>query len=132
MFAGKQHVRTVPTAPTAAIAAPFPKTVGSYELLLPIASGGMGTVYLARKRGPGGFEREVALKLAHPFLSEQPEWAADVIEEAKLASRIHHPNVVEVLDVEDSAYGVFLVMRYVEGESLQGLFRRARLRHERV
>jgi serine/threonine-protein kinase len=111
---------------------PFPEMVGSYELLLPIASGGMGTVYLARKRGPGGFEREVALKLTHPFLREQPDWTGDLIEEAKLASRIHHPNVVHVIDVEDDPYGVFLVMQYVEGESLEGLLRRARDRGERI
>jgi serine/threonine-protein kinase len=126
MRAERQQVRNSASPP------PFPEVVGSYELLLPIASGGMGTVYLARKRGPGGFEREVALKLTHPFLREQPDWTSDLIEEAKLASRIHHPNVVHVMDVEDDPYGVFLVMQYVEGESLEGLLRRARERGERI
>jgi hypothetical protein len=110
----------------------FPEMVGAYELLLPIASGGMGTVYLARKRGPGGFEREVALKLTHSFLREQPEWTAELIEEAKLASRIHHPNVVQVLDVEDDAFGVFLVMQYIEGDTLHALRRHAAKEETRV
>ena len=110
----------------------FPQRVGSYELLLPIASGGMGRVYLARKRGAGGFEREVALKLTHGFLREESEWAAQLIEEAKLAGRIHHPNVVQVLDVEDDPQGVFLVMEYVEGDTLGGLMRRAASRGERI
>jgi serine/threonine-protein kinase len=126
MRAERQQVRKSASQP------PFPETVGAYELLLPIASGGMGTVYLARKRGPGGFEREVALKLTHPFLREQPDWTGELIEEAKLASRIHHPNVVQVIDVEDDPYGVFLVMQYVEGESLEGLLRKARDRGERI
>jgi eukaryotic-like serine/threonine-protein kinase len=105
--------------------ASFPRSVGAYELILPIASGGMGTVYLARKRGPGGFEREVALKLTHSFLRDQSEFAAQLIEEAKIASRIVHPNVVQVLDVEDDVYGVFLVMQYVEGDTLGGLMQHA-------
>jgi serine/threonine-protein kinase len=126
MRSEKQQVRS------SASQQPFPEKVGAYELLLPIASGGMGTVYLARKRGPGGFEREVALKLTHAFLREQPEWTAELIEEAKLAARIRHTNVVQVMDVEDDAYGVFLVMQYVEGESLEGLLRLARERGERI
>jgi serine/threonine-protein kinase len=126
MRSEKQPVRSSASQP------PFPEKVGAYELLLPIASGGMGTVYLARKRGPGGFEREVALKLTHAFLREQPEWAAELIEEAKLAARIRHTNVVQVMDVEDDPYGVFLVMQYVEGESLEGLLRLARERGERI
>jgi eukaryotic-like serine/threonine-protein kinase len=112
-------------SPGPAATPPFPSRVGSYELLLPIASGGMATVYLARKRGARGFERDVALKLTHSFLREQPEWTAQLIEEAKLAGRIHHPNVVEVLDVEDDPQGVFLVMPYVEGDTLGGLFKHA-------
>jgi serine/threonine-protein kinase len=92
----------------------------------------MGRVYLARKRGAGGFEREVALKLTHGFLREESEWAAQLIEEAKLAGRIHHPNVVQVLDVEDDPQGVFLVMEYVEGDTLGGLLRQAASRGERI
>jgi serine/threonine-protein kinase len=106
-------------------APPFPEIVGRYELLAPIASGGMATVYLAVQRGKRGFSREVALKLTHAHLREQPHWAHDLVEEAKLASRIAHPNVVQVIDVDDDANGVFLVMPYVEGDTLSGLQRHA-------
>ncbi|HEY5241991.1 MAG TPA: serine/threonine-protein kinase, partial [Polyangiaceae bacterium] len=109
-----------------------PARIGSYQLLVPIASGGMATVYLARQVGPGGFEREVALKLTHAFLREQPEWVMELVEEAKLASRIHHPNVVQVLDVQDGPSGVFLVMQYVEGDTLYGLSRRAAAASRRI
>ena len=98
-----------------------PRRVGPYELLLRIANGGMASVFLARKRGAGDFERNVALKLTHAHLRDQAGWAAELIEEAKLAARIRHPNVVQVLDVEDDPHGVFLVMEYVEGDTLSAL-----------
>jgi serine/threonine protein kinase len=103
-----------------------PERIGRYDVLLPIASGGMGTVYLARSRGLGGFERYVALKVMHAHLQHEEEFASDLIEEAKLAGRIQHPNVVQVMDVGDDPHGIFLVMEYVEGDSLAGLLRMSR------
>ncbi len=103
----------------------MPERVGRYDLLLPIASGGMATVYLARSQGVGGFERLVALKLTHAHLREHEDFSGGLVDEAKLAARIRHPNVVPVLDVGDDPNGVFLVMEYVEGDSLAGLRRRA-------
>ncbi len=105
---------------------PIPQFVGRYEVLVPIASGGMATVYLARSRGAGGFAREVALKLTHLHLRESQEFESLLLEEAKLASSIRHQNVVSVLDVGDDPLGLFLVMDYVEGDTLSGLLRRAR------
>jgi serine/threonine-protein kinase len=107
-----------------------PHFVGRYEVLVPIASGGMATVYLARSRGAGGFERDVALKLTHAHLRESPEFQSLLIEEAKLASSIRHHNVVSVLDVGDDPLGLFLVMDYVEGDTFSGLLRRARTSNE--
>jgi serine/threonine-protein kinase len=101
-----------------------PSRVGRYDVLFPLASGGMATVYLARKRGPRGFESRVALKLTHEHLREQPEFVTCLIQEAKLAARIRHPNVVQLLDVDDDEAGVFLVMEYVEGDSLAVIARR--------
>lgn len=108
------------------------RRVGPYELLLPIARGGMAAVFLARKRGPGGFERNVALKLTHVHLRDEPGWAQELIEEAKLAARIRHPNVVQVLDVEDDPAGVFLVMDYIEGDTLSALVKHATQAGERI
>jgi serine/threonine-protein kinase len=103
----------------------FPERIGRYDVLLPIASGGMGTVYLARARGVGGFEREVALKLMHSHLKQESTFSHDLIEEAKLAVRIRHPNVVTVIDVGEDPFGIFLVMDYIEGDTLAGLLKRA-------
>ena len=102
-----------------------PERVGRYEILLPIAKGGMATVYLARAEGHGGFDRYVALKLTLPHLREDPDFAAHLVDEAKLVAHIRHTHVVPVLDVGEDALGVFLVMEYVAGDSLSGLIRLA-------
>jgi eukaryotic-like serine/threonine-protein kinase len=98
-----------------------PKTIGKFDVLLPIARGGMATVYLARSRASDGFETMVALKLSHAHLSDSPEFANTLRDEASLASRIRHENVVSILDVGEDPQGLFLVMEYVEGDSLSGL-----------
>ena len=104
-----------------------PARVGQYEILLPIAKGGMATVYLARAEGHGGFDRYVALKLTLPHLRRDPEFSAHLLDEAKLVAHIRHTNVVPVLDVAEDKLGVFLVMDYVAGETLGGLIKAAAL-----
>jgi serine/threonine protein kinase len=74
------------------------EVVGRYELLLELASGGMGSVYLGRQRGAAGFERLVAIKRMHRHLVQDPELTAAFHEEARIASLIRHPNVVTVVD----------------------------------
>lgn len=102
---------------------------GRYETLRPIAKGGMATVYLARVVGEGGFEREVALKLMHPHLAEDPEFVGMFLDEARLAARIRHANVVSVLEVGRESGELFLVMELVDGHALQAIMRHlARLR----
>ncbi len=100
-----------------------------YELLQKLASGGMATVHVGRVRGPLGFSRLVAIKRAHPHLAEDATFVRMLVEEAKLASRIHHPNVVAVLDIEQienrgtegPEHEIRLVMDYVEGAALSDL-----------
>jgi len=103
----------------------MPERVGRYEILLPIASGGMATVYLARTVGPNGFATEVAVKLTHAHLRTSAEFTSDLLEEAKLAARIRHGNVVSVIDAGDDPHGLYLVMEYVEGDTLAHLMRGA-------
>lgn len=110
---------------------PFPDRVGKYELLLPIGTGATATVFLARTRGVAGFEREVALKLVHAHLRADEESKLHLLDEARLAARIRHPNVVPVTEVESDPFGVFLVMDYVEGETLSGLVRVLREKNQR-
>ena len=97
-----------------------------YELIAKLASGGMGSVFVGRVRGPLGFSRLVAIKRAHPHLVDDPTFVQMLVDEAKLASLIHHPHVVSVLDVErvkeQTPRGpkreIRLVMDYVEGLTL--------------
>ncbi len=106
---------------------------GRYEVLTQIASGGMATVYVARAVGVAGFERLVALKVLHPHLAHEEEFLAMFLDEARLAARIRHPNVVPTLDISDSGGdGYFLVMEYVEGDHLGGLLQRAARQGERL
>lgn len=99
--------------------------LGRYELLRPIARGGMATVYLARVRGEGGFERQVAIKLMHPHIAEDREFVAMFLDEARIAARIRHPNVVSTLEVDRGRDGLFLVLELVEGHSLHAILRHA-------
>jgi serine/threonine-protein kinase len=92
-----------------------------YEIIAQIASGGMGTVYLARLEGVGGFQRLCAIKLMHPHLAQDPQFVAMLLDEARLAARIHHPNAVSIIDVCESDRGYYLVMEYVEGFTLEDI-----------
>jgi eukaryotic-like serine/threonine-protein kinase len=96
-----------------------------YELITEIASGGMATVFLARRKGAGGFQRLVAIKRLHPELEAEPELAEMFLEEARIAAQIHHAHAVPILEIGKSARGYYLVMEYVEGVTLAQLVERA-------
>jgi serine/threonine protein kinase len=96
-----------------------------YELILPIAEGGMGTVWLARMRGQHGFERMVALKALLPKFARDARYRNMFIDEARIASRIVHDNVAQVLDLGEKEGNLYLAMEWVNGDSLANLVRAA-------
>ncbi|MBX3189367.1 MAG: serine/threonine protein kinase [Labilithrix sp.] len=96
-----------------------------FELIAELASGGMATVFLARLSGVAGFQRLVAIKRLHPHLAREPEFVEMFLDEARLAARIHHPNVVPIQEVGESNQGYYLVMDYVEGDTLARILARA-------
>jgi serine/threonine-protein kinase len=100
--------------------------LGRYALYGELASGGMATVHFGRLLGPVGFNRTVAIKRLHPQLAKDPEFVAMFLDEARLAARIHHPNVASTLDVIATEGELLLVMEYVHGESLARLLRLGR------
>ncbi|MGB5350248.1 MAG: protein kinase [Polyangiales bacterium] len=107
--------------------------LGRYEILTQLASGGMASVYAARAQGVAGFERLVAIKMLHPHLAYEQEFISMFLDEARLAARIRHMNVVPTLDISDSpGDGYFLVMEYIEGNHLGALLGRAAKRGERL
>jgi serine/threonine protein kinase len=106
--------------------------VDRYELVGELASGGMATVFLARLSGVGGFQRFVAMKRLHPHLANEKEFVEMFLDEARIAARIHHPNVVPILEVGASPVGYYLVMEYIEGDTLARLLARAAQRGKRL
>ena len=92
----------------------------------------MATVHLGRLMGPVGFTRTVAIKRLHAQFAQDPEFVSMFLDEARLAARIRHPNVVPTLDVVATAGELFLVMEYVPGESLARLARTARETNQRM
>jgi len=109
-----------------------PRVIGRYALYDEIASGGMATVHLGRLLGSAGFSRTVAIKRLHPQYAKDPDFVTMFVDEARLAARIHHPNVVATLDVVSTDGELFLVMEYVMGESLGRLIPLARAKGERI
>ncbi len=92
----------------------------------------MATVHFGRLVGPIGFSRTVAIKRLHPQFAKDPDFVAMFLDEARLAARIQHPNVVPTLDVVSTDGEIFIVMEYVQGETLSRLVRGARDRGGRV
>jgi len=90
-----------------------------------IAAGGMGVVLLAlRTESPHGGASPVAIKQLHAHLVDNPDVVSSFVDEARIASRIMHPNVVHVHDVEMIGNQLVIVMEYVEGMSLRELIRK--------
>ena len=102
------------------------RRVGRYLICAEMASGGMATVHLGRLLGSAGFSKIVAIKRLHPQFAADPEFLSMLIDEARLASVISHPNVVSSLDVVVEDNELLLVMEYVQGETLAQLIRLAR------
>ncbi len=104
--------------------------VGRYQLAFELASGGMATVYLARTEGPAGFDKVVALKRIHPHLAKEKAFIDMFLDEARIASRISHPNVCSVFDFGEADGSFFIAMEYVMGETVSRLIRRLRTEKE--
>jgi serine/threonine-protein kinase len=102
------------------------RILGRYALYDEIAAGGMATVHIGRLIGPVGFSRTVAIKRLHPQHAKDPDFVSMFLDEARLAARIRHPNVVGTLDVVALSGELFLVMEYVQGESFARLMKGAR------
>src|SRR6266542_5048710 len=99
-------------------------TVGRYRLLGELARGGMGIVYVAAAQGPAGFSKLVALKELRPDLVEDGEFLTMFMEEARMAARLNHPNIVQTNDVDACNGRHFIAMEYLEGRSFYHVLKR--------
>ena len=100
--------------------------LGKYRLIAELARGGMGIVYLALVRGPGGFNKLFVVKELKHHLVEDPQLVAMFLEEARLAAKLSHANVVQTIEVGSEGERHFIAMEYLEGQSLHRILQRAR------
>lgn len=101
-------------------------TLGRYEILMPVAKGGMASVWAARLQGTRGFKKIVAVKTMLPDVSDDPEFESMFLDEARVAARIRHPNVVEIHDLGEENDVLYIVMEWVDGETLTTLMKAAK------
>jgi serine/threonine-protein kinase len=92
--------------------------VGKYEIVRPLATGGMGEVLLARLTGPGGFSRAVVVKRLLPHLAKEPAFVQMFLNEARVVSRLSHPNVAQIYELGEEDSTLFIAMEFVHGRSL--------------
>jgi serine/threonine-protein kinase len=109
-----------------------PLIIDRYAIYDEIAAGGMATVHLARLVGPAGFSRTVAVKRLHRHLTSDQDFPTMLIDEARVAARIRHPNVVSTLDVVATRQELLLVMEYIHGESVARLARTVQARGQLI
>jgi eukaryotic-like serine/threonine-protein kinase len=94
------------------------QVLGRYELLMPVAKGGMASVWAARLKGTRGFQKLVAIKTMLPGLVDDPSFERMFLDEATLASQVRHPHVIEIMDLGEQDRILYLVMEWVSGEAL--------------
>jgi serine/threonine-protein kinase len=111
----------------------FPKPFGKYVLLRQLAVGGMAEVYLARQSGPAGFEKECVIKRILPSLSTDKQFVQMFLDEARIAARLSHPNIVQIFELgEQPGNDHFIAMEFVHGVDVQQILEAERARNGRV
>ncbi|WP_224360737.1 serine/threonine protein kinase [Hyalangium versicolor] len=109
-----------------------PRRFGKYILIRKLAEGGMAEIYLAKQVGAEGFERDVVIKCMLDHFTQYREFIAMFLDEARLAARLHHPNIVQITDlgVADNRY--FICMEYLAGEDLDAVIAAAHYKGQAV
>jgi len=108
-----------------AAAGALPNRLGKYELVLPLAAGGMARIYIGRSTGIGSFERHVVLKLITPERANDHTAVQMFLDEARLAASLNHQNVAQVFEVGEDVGIHYLAMEYVHGQDLRALLAKA-------
>ncbi len=98
---------------------------GKFQLLKKLATGGMAQIYLARHEGIEGFERLCVVKRILPHLAENQDFVQMFLDEAKIAARLNHPNIVQIYDLGALDDSYFIAMEFIHGEDLRRIWKRA-------
>ncbi|MBI4957406.1 MAG: serine/threonine protein kinase [Myxococcales bacterium] len=99
-------------------------TLGKYRLIAELGRGGMAEVYLAIVAGPAGFNKLLVVKCIRLHLAEDPDFLAMFLDEARLAARLNHPNIVQTIEVGNADGRYFIAMEYLEGQPLNRVLHR--------
>lgn len=110
-------------AETIKVEIPSQDTIGDYILEEKIASGGMAELFKAKRKGVEGFEKTVAVKRILPHIAEDRELVEMLIDEAKIASQLNHPNIVQIFDLGKKEGFYFIAMEYVHGKDLRTILK---------
>src|SRR5215469_10626012 len=105
---------------------------GKYRAFASLGSGGMADVFLAIARGPKGFNKLVVIKSLKKELSGEQSFVDMFLDEARLAARLNHPNVVHTHEVDDQDGAYFIAMEFLEGQSLNKVLDQVKKRGERL
>ncbi len=108
------------------------QSLGPYRIERRLAAGGMAEVFVACRLGPHGFEKRLALKRILPQHARDPEFVGMFIDEARLAARLEHPNIVQVFDFGEHGGALFMAMEMVEGTTVGRLLRTVASHRETV
>ena len=105
---------------------------GEYKILKKIATGGMAEVFLAKRVGMKGFEKLLAIKRILPQFSENEEFIAMFIDEAKLAAKLTHRNIIQIYDFGSQQGSYYIAMEYIFGKDLRSILKKSKERGERL
>ncbi len=105
-----------------------PRALGPYSIVSRLATGGMAELFLGKRTGPNGFERPIAVKRILPHLARQPAFVAMFLDEARIAARLSHPNIVKVEDLGQADGELYMAMEYLAGVSVSRLMKQVAAR----
>ena len=101
------------------------ETYGRYQLVKKLATGGMAQIYLARQLGLEGFEKLMVVKRILPHLAENEDFITMFLDEARIAARLNHPNIVQIFDLGSQDETFFIAMEYIHGEDVRRLWKQS-------
>jgi len=106
--------------------------IDRYVVLEYLAEGGMGAIYLGKKMGAGGFEKQVVLKQLLPEFTRQPEFIDLFLREARLSATLDHANIIHTIDLVTAGEEHFIVMEYLDGADLRSILKKTKHRRSKL
>ena len=101
------------------------RALGQYILGERLAAGGMAEIFHASCLTPGRFDRPIVLKRMHKHLAENRDFVSMFVDEARISTRLDHPNIVQLFDFQANSDGLYIILEYIEGPDLLSLLKGA-------